>query len=37
MMPRARGRPGARWPWLFLAVMVIIVVFVVLWATGIIF
>ena len=37
-MPRAAGRRSPRWPWLILAVVVIaIVVFVVLWATGVIY
>jgi len=37
-MPRASGKPGRRWPWLILTVIVIaIVVFVVLWATGTIY
>jgi hypothetical protein len=38
MMPRVRCKRSARWPWLLLTVVVIaVVVFVVLWATGIIF
>jgi flagellar biosynthesis/type III secretory pathway M-ring protein FliF/YscJ len=37
-MPRVRGKRIPRWPWLILAVIVIaVVVFIVLWATGIIF
>lgn len=37
-MPRVRGKPSLRWPWMILTVVVIaVIVFVVLWATGIIF
>lgn len=34
-MPRARGKRTPRWAWLLLTVIVIaVVVFIVLWATG---
>jgi hypothetical protein len=37
-MPRVTGKRRPRWPWLILTVLVIgVVVFVVLWATGIIY
>ena len=37
-MPRVAGKRSARWPWLILTVIVIaVVVFIVLWATGIIY
>jgi len=37
-MPRVTGKRSPRWPWLILAVIVIAVVaFVALWATGIIY
>ena len=37
-MPRVTGKGNLRWPWVILAVIVIaVVVFVVLWATGTIY
>jgi flagellar biosynthesis/type III secretory pathway M-ring protein FliF/YscJ len=37
-MPRVRGRRSPRWPWMVLAVIVVaVVVFVVLWATDVIY
>ena len=37
-MPRVTGKRSPRWPWLILTVIVIAVVaFIVLWATGVIF
>jgi hypothetical protein len=36
-MPRVMGKRAPRWPWLVLTVIIIAaVVFIVLWATGII-
>jgi ABC-type transporter Mla subunit MlaD len=38
MMPRVSGKRSPRWPWLIFAVAVIVVVvFVVLWATDIVY
>jgi len=37
-MPRVTGKRGPRWPWLVLTVIIIaVVVFVALWATGTIY
>jgi flagellar biosynthesis/type III secretory pathway M-ring protein FliF/YscJ len=37
-MPRVTGKRSPRWPWVILAVIVIaVVVFIVLWATGTIY